>query len=117
MHWASRCRSEFRRRSQNLLPIRSEICCPDMPEPMDHSPAMLDELSTAGEVLWAGAGPLAGNDGWLSLVPAEAAGELLPPTTPLETSQLHEAILHTLDDGQALFVRAIVERLRTAADA
>ena len=36
----------------------------------DYSPALLDELTSSGEVLWCGAGALAGNDGWLSLVPA-----------------------------------------------
>ena len=45
----------------------------------DYSPAMLDELTSAGEVLWAGAGTLAGNDGWLTLIPADGAAQLLPP--------------------------------------
>ena len=48
----------------------------------DYSPAMLDELTSAGEVLWAGAGGLPGGDGWLSLVPADLAPLLLPE--PLE---------------------------------
>ena len=48
----------------------------------DYSPAMLDELTSAGEVLWAGAGGLPGGDGWISLVPADLAPLLLPE--PLE---------------------------------
>ena len=44
----------------------------------DYSPAMLDELTSAGEVLWAGAGGLPGGDGWISLVPADLAPLLLP---------------------------------------
>lgn len=44
----------------------------------DYSPAMLDELCATGEVLWAGAGGLPGDDGWLTLVLADAAPLLLP---------------------------------------
>jgi ATP-dependent Lhr-like helicase len=77
----------------------------------NYSPAMLDELTSSGEVLWAGAGTLAGNDGWLSLVPSEAAAELLEPPTELEISGLHQAILDSLAGGQALFLRGIAERL------
>ncbi|MCW2523864.1 MAG: putative ATP-dependent helicase lhr, partial [Frankiales bacterium] len=77
----------------------------------DYSPAMLDELMVAGEVLWAGHGSLARNDGWVSLVPATAAPELLPPVLDADFSPLHKAILHTLDDDQALFARTIIERM------
>lgn len=77
----------------------------------DYSPAMLDELTSSGEVLWAGAGTLAGNDGWLSLVPSEAAAELLEPPTELEITSVHQAILDALAGGQALFLRGIAERL------
>ena len=51
----------------------------------DYSPAMLDELTSAGEVLWAGAGGLPGGDGWISLVPADLAPLLLPE--PLEVPE------------------------------
>jgi ATP-dependent Lhr-like helicase len=77
----------------------------------NYSPAMLDELTSSGEVLWAGVGTLAGNDGWLSLVPSEAAADLLDPPTELEISGLHQAILDSLAGGQALFLRGIAERL------
>src|SRR6185437_11496467 len=77
----------------------------------NYSPAMLDELTSSGEVLWAGAGSLAGNDGWLTLVPSEAAAELLDPPTELEITSLHQAILDSLAGGQALFLRGIAERL------
>ncbi len=77
----------------------------------DYSPAQLDELTSAGEVIWSGAGTLAGNDGWLSLVPADAAELLLPPRTDLELSGLHHAILDALTEDQALFLRAIVDRI------
>ena len=37
----------------------------------DYSPAMLDELLGAGEVVWTGAGTLPGSDGWVQLHPAD----------------------------------------------
>ena len=79
----------------------------------DYSPAMLDELTSAGEVLWAGAGTLAGNDGWLTLVPAVAAAQLLPAAPELDISPVHKAILAALGDDQALFLRAIIDRVST----
>lgn len=47
-----------------------------------YSPAMLDELTATGEVVWAGAGSLPGKDGWVSLHLADAALLLLPPPHP-----------------------------------
>ena len=44
----------------------------------DYSPALLDELTTAGEVLWCGHGSLPGDDGWVSLHLAENAPLTLP---------------------------------------
>ncbi|MGH3497169.1 MAG: ATP-dependent helicase, partial [Nocardioidaceae bacterium] len=44
----------------------------------DYSPAYLDELTTSGEVVWAGNGPLPGSDGWVSLHPADGAALTLP---------------------------------------
>ncbi|HET6209800.1 MAG TPA: hypothetical protein VFD94_05435, partial [Jatrophihabitans sp.] len=81
----------------------------------DYSPAMLDELTSSGEVLWAGAGSLAGNDGWLCLLPSEAAAELLEPPTELEITSLHQAILDSLAAGQALFLRGIADRVALPA--
>ncbi|WP_448060055.1 Lhr family helicase [Cellulomonas hominis] len=48
----------------------------------DYSPAMLDELTSAGEVLWAGHGALAGNDGLVSLHLAASADLTLAPPAP-----------------------------------
>ncbi len=83
----------------------------------DYSPAMLDELCASGEVLWSGAGSLPGNDGWVRLAPADAAGLLIPP--PLETlaiSAEHESILAALGDGQASFFRTISDAAASADD-
>jgi len=78
----------------------------------DYTPAYLDELCAAGEMVWAGAGSIGGNDGWLHLAFADAAGLVLPPENPdAVSSAVHEAILAALDAGQALFFRAIADRV------
>ncbi|MFF8292957.1 ATP-dependent helicase [Streptomyces sp. NPDC016309] len=77
-----------------------------------YSPAMLDELTTTGEVLWAGAGALPGKDGWVSLYLADAAPLLLPQPHPLELTALHEAVLTTLSGGYGLFFRQIADHIR-----
>ncbi|MGF7239134.1 MAG: Lhr family helicase [Frankia sp.] len=83
----------------------------------DYSPAMLDELSTAGEVLWAGAGSLPGNDGWVTLLLADAVPLLAPPLeAELVATPLHQAILDALAGGQALFFRTLSERLGSLDD-
>src|SRR4030095_1524435 len=69
----------------------------------DYSPAMLDELTSAGEVLWAGAGGLRGAAGGGSVVPADIAPLLLPE--PLEVPEAGAAVLDLLAGGQALFFR------------
>ena len=43
-----------------------------------YSPALLDELTSAGEVVWAGTGALPGGDGWVVLAPADSAPLMLP---------------------------------------
>ncbi|QES47904.1 ATP-dependent helicase [Streptomyces venezuelae] len=78
-----------------------------------YSPALLDELTTTGEVVWAGAGALPGKDGWVSLYLADAAPLLLPPPHPLEQSPLHQAVLDCLAGGYGLFFRQIAESVRT----
>jgi len=76
-----------------------------------YSPALLDELTAAGEVLWAGQGSLPGHDGWVALYVADAAPLLLPPAAAEpESSPLHAALVAALSDGSALFFRALAER-------
>ncbi|WP_406725184.1 ATP-dependent helicase [Streptomyces sp. GD-15H] len=77
-----------------------------------YSPAMLDELTAAGEVVWAGAGSLPGKDGWVSLYLADAAPLLLPPAHPLETTALHQSVLDALAGGYGLFFRQIADQVR-----
>ncbi|HET6499278.1 MAG TPA: ATP-dependent helicase [Amycolatopsis sp.] len=79
-------------------------------------PALLDELTTAGEVTWAGCGTLAGGDGWLALAPADVADLLLPDVDEqVPEGPLHTAIVSTLDTG-ALFFRQLVDRVSVLVD-
>ncbi|MBN9740577.1 ATP-dependent helicase [Amycolatopsis sp. A1MSW2902] len=76
-----------------------------------YSPALLDELTTAGEVTWAGCGSLSGGDGWLALAPSDVADLLLPEVEENPpTSPLHDAIVTALEGG-ALFFRQLVDRV------
>ncbi|MYT74239.1 MULTISPECIES: ATP-dependent helicase [unclassified Streptomyces] len=75
-------------------------------------PAMLDELTASGEVVWAGAGSLPGKDGWVSLYLADAVPLLLPPPHPLEPTPLHESVLDSLAGGYGLFFRQIADQVR-----
>ncbi|MEV6312919.1 DEAD/DEAH box helicase [Streptomyces sp. NPDC051840] len=79
---------------------------------MGYSPAMLDELTTTGEIVWAGAGALPGKDGWLSVYPADSAPLLVPPPHPLETTALHDSVLTILSGGYGLFFRQIADQVR-----
>ncbi|KGM01012.1 Lhr family ATP-dependent helicase, partial [Cellulomonas cellasea] len=83
----------------------------------DYSPAMLDELTAAGEVLWAGHGALAGHDGLVSLHPASVADLTLPLAVPVEAggfldTPLHRATLTALAGGGAYFVGGLLTRVR-----
>ncbi|WP_255249641.1 ATP-dependent helicase, partial [Streptomyces albidoflavus] len=79
-----------------------------------YQPAMLDELTATGELLWAGSGSLPGKDGWVSLYLADNAPLLLPPAHPLELTPLHQAVLDALAGGYGLFFRQIADQVRAA---
>ncbi len=75
-----------------------------------YQPALLDELTAAGEVVWAGAGGLPGGDGWLAVAPADTAPLLLPAPGEITLTPLHEAVLAALDGGGGLFFRMLADR-------
>ncbi len=79
----------------------------------DYSPALLDELTLAGEVVWAGAGSLAGNDGWVALAPAEIASLVLPAPEEID-DPLAVALAEAMGADEAVFFRALAERARAA---
>lgn len=77
----------------------------------DYSPGLLDELTAAGEIGWAGAGALPGKDGWISLHLAENAHLLRPEPVPPTVTPVHTALLEALAGGYGLFFRQLVAHL------
>ncbi|MDT0158323.1 ATP-dependent helicase [Microbacterium sp. ARD32] len=81
----------------------------------DYAPALLDELTAAGEVVWAGHGSLPGRDGWVSLHPADLAPFTLPvPDETPASGSLEEKVLDVLRLSGASFAGAL--RAMTGAD-
>ncbi len=72
----------------------------------DYSPALLDELTATGEVVWSGHGTLPGRDGWIALHPAEAAPFTLQDPEEADDpapDSLEARILVALASGGAYF--------------
>jgi ATP-dependent Lhr-like helicase len=81
-----------------------------------YSPALLDELTAAGEVVWAGEGTVGSGDGWLVLAPAESAPLLLPEPGELSLTPLHGALLTALGGGGGMFFRMLSDRAAAVLD-
>ena len=80
----------------------------------DYTPALLDELTAAGDVIWSGHGSLPGRDGWVALHPADAAPyTLAPPEDEPAADSLERRVLDALAVGGAYFAA----QLRDAAGA
>ena len=77
-----------------------------------YAPSMLDELASAGEVLWAGHGALGTDDAWISLHPAGTAELTLPTAQAPPDGTLHRAILAVLDGGGGFFFPALLRAVR-----
>jgi ATP-dependent helicase Lhr and Lhr-like helicase len=82
-----------------------------------YSPALLDELTAAGEVVWSGAGALPGGDGWVVLAPADTAQLVLPAPAEVTMTPLHTAVLEALEHGGGLFFRMLSDRTGAVPDA
>ena len=83
---------------------------------VDYAPSMLDELTTTGEVLWAGHGTLPGTDGWVSLHLADSAHLTLPDHEELDSTPLHDAVLAALEGGGAYFFRQLSDAAGSTDD-
>ncbi|MBC7519279.1 MAG: DEAD/DEAH box helicase [Microbacteriaceae bacterium] len=83
----------------------------------DYSPVMLDQLTASGEVIWSGAGSLAGNDGWISLHLADSAGVTLAEPTGDDTTEVQRNILAALAGGGAYFFRQLSSAVGSTDDA
>ncbi|WP_280265114.1 ATP-dependent helicase [Nocardia wallacei] len=59
----------------------------------DYSPAMLDELTATGEVIWSGHGSITAKDGWIALHPAEQAGLTLAPPDEIDFTEVQTQLL------------------------
>ncbi|MGN9838057.1 ATP-dependent helicase [Nonomuraea sp. H19] len=81
-----------------------------------YHPALLDELTSSGEVMWAGQGALPGGDGWVSLYFADTAPLLLPEPPEITMTAVHERVLELLGGGGALFFRGISDQLGSLDD-
>ncbi len=82
-------------------------------------PSMLDELTAAGEVVWSGHGSLPGDDGWVSLHPADLAPLTLPDPAEADVevdTELHRAVLDALGGGGAYFFRALSDAVGSTDD-
>ncbi|MGL4339987.1 MAG: ATP-dependent helicase [Rhodoglobus sp.] len=97
----------------------------------NYSQAWLDELTSTGEVLWAGQGALPSSDGWVSLHLATSAALTLPEPEPPagprrgdteaadpegEMPELHRAILGALAGGGAFFFRQLGQTVGSVDD-
>ncbi|MFI7495786.1 DEAD/DEAH box helicase [Kocuria sp. M4R2S49] len=88
----------------------------------DYRPELLDELTASGEVLWSGAGSLAGDDGWVSLHLSESAQLTLPPAETLAAaaaaldSTLERRVLDVLAPGGAWFFPQLLGLLDAAGE-
>ncbi|MCS5722410.1 ATP-dependent helicase [Herbiconiux sp. CPCC 203407] len=77
----------------------------------DYSPAMLDELTASGEVVWSGRGRLPGSDGWVALhtldtLPVSATA---PLPEDLDGTELHTALREALGHGGGFFFRSLAD--------
>ena len=81
-----------------------------------YRPGLLDELCASGEVVWAGAGALGSDDGWVSLYLAEAAPLLAPEPLPAELSPLATQVRDILAARGAMFFRQLSEAVGSGND-
>ena len=82
-----------------------------------YTPALLDQLCATGEVVWAGAGALGSDDGWIVLATTPQAPGLLPPPADVELSSLAGEIADQLTAGGAQFFRQIADGIGSHDDA
>jgi len=82
----------------------------------NYSQAWLDELTTTGEVVWAGNGALPGSDGWVSFHLADSLRLTLPEPSGDETTELQRSILEAMAGGGAYFFRQLAQAVGSTDD-
>jgi len=82
-----------------------------------YGPALLDELTASGAVIWRGHSSLPGDDGWVSLHLAETAHlTLATPSEELDLTDRHRDVLDALAGGGAFFFRTLSDAVASADD-
>ncbi len=82
-----------------------------------YSPALLDELTNTGDVVWCGHHPIGADDGWVSLHTAALAPLTLPlPDESVDLADTHRRILEALEPGGAWFFRQLASALGDIPD-
>jgi len=81
-----------------------------------YHPGLLDQLCASGEVVWAGAGALGSDDGWVGLYLAEGAPLLLPEPLPVELSPLAVQVRDALAGQGAMFFRQLSDAVGAGND-
>ncbi|HEU4400264.1 MAG TPA: DEAD/DEAH box helicase [Actinomycetota bacterium] len=80
-----------------------------------YHPGLLDQLCASGEVVWAGAGALGSDDGWVGLYLAEGL-PLLPEPLPVELTPLAAGVREALAGRGAMFFRQLADAVGGAGD-
>lgn len=83
---------------------------------VDYSPALLDELTSSGEVLWRGHGSLPGDDGWVSLHLADTAHLTLRALDDAALSETEQSVVDALSGGGAYFFRTLADAVGSTDD-
>ncbi|MEJ5927620.1 ATP-dependent helicase [Corynebacterium sp. H128] len=78
----------------------------------DYAPALLDELTSSGEIRILGAGVAATKDPWVMLLPADYAAELAPQLQEPALSPLEEQILEILRRGGSFYFADLVTEIQ-----
>jgi ATP-dependent helicase Lhr and Lhr-like helicase len=83
---------------------------------MDYAPALLDELTASGDVVWVGEGALPGSDGYVSLHVTDTAELTVPDPDPtFVPNEIHKALLDVLGLGGAFFFRQLADSVAQRA--
>ncbi|MFT3899533.1 MAG: ATP-dependent helicase [Gordonia sp. (in: high G+C Gram-positive bacteria)] len=82
----------------------------------DYAPSMLDELLSAGEVVWSGHGAIGAADGWIAFHPADLTAATLPPADDIELTATMTELVAALGTGGAQRLPELVGGLDAPGD-
>ena len=83
----------------------------------DYRPAMLDELLSSGDFMWAGHGRIGSTDGWISFFPADLAPLFVPTEVEIDTTEIHTRLLDTFGTGGGLRFAQLLDDASTESEA